>query len=182
MKVLALDPGGTTGWAIYCDYDPSIVPWSHGQIGPKEHHEDLYDFMEDVYRADFYGGGDKYGGAAGRREPLWLVCESFQYRNNLDKAELISCEYIGIVKYFRLQCYDVRVIWQTASMGKIREQHGAKQGSFVQKKHLQRLNLWVPGMTHAMDAYGHLIYYAIHGGNPEFKELGQSLLQKGWRP
>lgn len=170
MKILAFDPGGTSGWARYWNENPGTNPWTCGQIGPGEHHLELYEFLTSQYRS-----------CHDRREPLWLIGESFQYRNNLDKAELISCEYIGVMKLFARTHYDTRIVWQTASQGKIVNASTKRRGSFVQQKHLQRLGLWVPGKIHAMDGYGHLLYYAINGGNPDMAELRMKLLQGGWR-
>lgn len=172
MKILALDPGGTTGWAFYnSSPEKDGINWKQGQIGPQEHHLDLYEFIHDIHSI-----------ASRCHEPLWLVCESFEYRNGLTKAELISNEYIGIAKLSKMTTYDTRVIWQTANMGKLRPPKPPKMGSFVQKKHLERLGLWIPNMKHAMDAYGHMLYYVINGGNSEMAKLRTLLLQEGWKP
>lgn len=170
MKILSLDPGGTTGWAIYDNSVPEGVHrmWC-GEIGPQEHHDELFDFMHEQYY------GPKEDNPHDMRIPLYVICESFQYRNNLDKAELISCEYIGIVKYFQRQVADCKLYFQTAGQGKI------TPTSFVKLKHLEKLGLFEKGKKHAMDAYGHLLYYAIHSGNPEMAELRMSFLQGGWR-
>jgi hypothetical protein len=168
MKILAIDPGGTTGWATY-DSNPykNRPTWDHGELGPKEHHLDLWYLMDEA-RPEWL--------EPDRREPLYIIGESFQYRNGLDKAELISCEYIGIIKMFPYEHYAIILVWQTAAQGKV------TPTSFVKRRHLERLGLWDPKQpNHAMDGYGHLIYYVINGGNPELKDLRLMLLQKGWR-
>jgi hypothetical protein len=164
---LGLDPGGTTGWGMYNpNGEKDIEKFSCGQLGPGSHHEDLWCFLEES-RPQWK--------APDSRSKLWIICESFQYRNGLTKAELDSCEYIGIVKLFRVMFWNVEVVFQTAAQGKITE------GSFVKKRHLQKLDLWIPGNKHAMDGYGHLLYYAINGGNPDLAELRMEALTKGWK-
>src|SRR6476661_1046207 len=95
-RVLAFDPGGTTGWAMYDglflpDPDnggkPALVEQKHtvGHLGPHEHHDELYEFLEESAIHDF------------------AVCwESFEFRQGKqrDNIELISREYIGIMKLF----------------------------------------------------------------------------------
>lgn len=124
--ILALDPGGTTGLA-----------WMHGtngavrtmQMGPDEHHEELWNFMR-VYT------------------PTAIVCESFTYRNGLAKADLIPCEYIGLVKLYA-EKYCVPLYMQTPSMAK----------KFFSDDKLKAADLWITGKQHARDAVRHLMYY-----------------------
>jgi len=171
IKLLGLDPGGSTGWASYDD--TNAINWKQGQLGPGPHHDELYDLMYEA-KPQFLDSN--------RIDPLIVICESFQYRNNLDKAELDSVEYIGVVKYWRTQEYNVQVVWQTPAEGKIREDLPGRKGSFVQRRHLEKLGLWIPGQRHAMDALGHIIYYIVHSGNPELRDLRSAVLKKAWRP
>lgn len=164
MKILSFDPGGTTGWAIYDD-----GKWVCGQIGPEDHHRELWTLIDDQYRRGRWLNTD-----------FRLVCESFEYRNGLDKAELMSCEYIGVVKLYA-QWHDLHLTMQTASTGKIREDKLGRKGSFTQKRHLQKLGLWSSGNQHAMDAYGHLLYNIIHKTPPGLQDLRRELLVKAWK-
>lgn len=132
--------------------------WSCGQIGPYEHHAELCMFLEMNHVAE-----------------TTIVCESFEYRKGLrDNVELISREYIGVVKLIAAQ-RNIPVVFQTAAVGKIRESKDGKAGSFVQKRHLERMGLWSPGTPHAMDAYGHLLYYATQ------RLRRNDLLVRGWK-
>ena len=100
FNVLAFDPGGTTGWAL-ASFDWGNVGIQEemglehiilttGQFGPKEHHQELYEFIRQV-------------------QPKDVVSEPFHYRQNVveeggkfrGKVELISAEYIGVI---RLAC------------------------------------------------------------------------------
>lgn len=164
--ILALDPGGTTGWASFqCDQIWNPIDevfeyvgrqWTCGQLDlrPEDHHLTLYNLLGHFHV-------DKY----------MIVCERFDYRNKSRPGlELISREYIGVTRLF---CQDRRIplALQEASQGKITDK------SFVKKENLQRLALWTPGWGHAMDAYGHLLWYMINHAHV----LRDELLAKGWR-
>lgn len=102
MKIIALDPGGTTGWATYDDRVPEgVSKFNMGQIGPDEHHQEL-DVLLGQQSADDY----------------YVVCESFEYRKGLrDNLVLVSCEYIGVTKLFCVRT-SVPLKLQTAAVGK----------------------------------------------------------------
>lgn len=161
--ILALDPGGTTGWATF-KANKIVGPdgkaeylgrqWTCGQLGPSPHHLELYHWLEHNELQTYH-----------------IITESFEYRNKERPGlVLISCEYIGVAKLYGA-AHQTKVWEQTASQGKIREK------SFVRKENLQRLALWSPGWTHAMDAYGHLLYYMINTAHV----LRDELLEKGWK-
>jgi hypothetical protein len=103
FHVVGFDPGGTTGWARVLYAPPHPLPASElqmsdfhlmvGEFGPEPHHERLYDFMAELwvdYRHDL---------------PPEFVTEPFNYRQYADgkrsNVELISCEYIGIMRLFK---------------------------------------------------------------------------------
>lgn len=145
-RVLALDPGGTTGWA---SYDAEIMPsldgstqeiidhrLTVGQIGPDDHHSDLYALLERAHIHDFT-----------------VVCESFEFRQNRqrDNINLMSREYIGVVKLFQAE-RSVPVVFQTAGLAK----------GFVSDQKLKVMKWYTPGMQHARDATRHLVYYLVN--------------------
>lgn len=125
--ILALDPGGTTGLAWIRDVKDKVV--CSLQVGPYEHHSELWDFLT-------------------VNAPEHIVCESFTYRNGLAKADLIPVEYIGVI---RLWCErkERPMTMQTPSMAK----------KFFDDKKVKAAGLWKPSMPHAMDAVRHLLYY-----------------------
>lgn len=99
FNVLAFDPGGTTGWArailpgpILPDdtVDLADIFIETGEWGPEPHHRWIYGFIGDMYHA--YKDDN----------PVEIVFEPFHFRQHMDnprhKVELISCEYIGIIK------------------------------------------------------------------------------------
>lgn len=136
--VVALDPGGTTGYAVW----HGGQSFYHGQMGPDEHHHDLWNYLAKLKTA----GGD---------EDLTIVCESFEFRQNRqrDNIELISKEYIGVVKLFR-ESYHTPVVFQTAALGK----------GFITDEKLKAMGIWkvTMGERHARDAYRHLYFYLIN--------------------
>lgn len=148
MKILALDPGGTTGWAVYHEeaVPPSNVspgkyePWKHqcGQIGPGDHHEELFSLMEAV-------------------DPSIVVCEMFEYRQRSAgsirmKIDLVSREYIGVVKLYR-DASGCELVMQPSSI--------CNGPRLVTDEFIKALGLWKASQRHAMDAREHLIHYMV---------------------
>lgn len=97
FNILALDPGGTTGWAhaLLHSRDAVELPdilLTTGEFGPEPHHQKLYDHV--MWEHEY------------NLPPLEVVCEPFHYRQNVvedgqkfrGKVELISGEYIGVIK------------------------------------------------------------------------------------
>jgi hypothetical protein len=133
-KAVGLDPGGTTGWAIWRRLQPhSTRPaFECGQIGPTEHHMRLYRFLT-------------------QEDPDVVIYEGFWYRPHLPNAELISNEYIGVIR-----------LWAKEHQKFCIKQPVFKNGnSFVKDQLLERMALWSPGRPHAMDAYRQLINYLV---------------------
>jgi hypothetical protein len=98
FNVLAFDPGGTTGWAWGQLLDPipekikiEDIYLRTGEFGPGLHHEEIYTMIRQI--------GSTHGN-------LEVVSEPFHYRQNIvgegegfrGKVELISAEYIGVIK------------------------------------------------------------------------------------
>lgn len=156
-RIVALDPGGTTGWAMWQDQagGKTATMWDHffcGQIGPEEHHEELYELLERFQTHDFT-----------------VISETFDFRqhdNFRTGVNLISREYIGVAKLFALQRMhnSPPVVLQTPASAK----------TFVTDEKLKVMGLWVPGKQHARDALRHLIYYLVN------KEKMYNLI-KPWR-
>jgi hypothetical protein len=170
FTAVALDPGGTTGWATYRAQHMELLlegsgglpreewheeEWNCGYLDRENHHMELRDLLGMMHTSEYY-----------------VITESFEFRNtgrHRDKVELISREYIGVAELFT-QDRRVPFIKQTAAKGKI------TKSSFVRKANLQALGLWQPGRewVHSMDAYGHLLFWLIHG---QFRRV--DLLRRG---
>lgn len=150
-RIIALDPGGTTGWAMWTkmyNYVPGSGQYlgeddkfSWGQLGPHEHHEELFALLEHMHVQEYT-----------------IVCESFEFRQyrQRENINLMSREYIGVVKLFRQQRSEIAsfspVVFQTAGQAK----------GFVSDEKLKAIDLYPSGQKHARDALRHLIYYMVN--------------------
>jgi hypothetical protein len=151
FRVVALDPGGTTGWAAYSanrivhdPWNPSQDEWkdglwSWGQIGPGKHHLELEELL------------DKQSEGI---DTFIVVCESFEFRQGKQRANinLMSREYIGVVELWCKHNPKAEYVAQTAGMGK----------GFVTDPKLRIMGRWIKGQKHARDAMRHLIYYMVN--------------------
>lgn len=159
MRVLALDPGGTTGWATYsCLIIPGIPAatlyltqkFDCGHITGARHHQQLEDFL-----------GNQ------RVQQFIVVCERFDERPGKSFAvNPVALEYIGVVKRWCSE-NQVKLVMQMPSQAK----------GFTTDLNLKRLEIWQgKKWKHAMDAYRHLLWYLIHG------DIGRrpDLLARGW--
>jgi len=156
-RVLALDPGGTTGWATYSAYRIlstdevwvySYETWTCGHLGPGDHHEELKQLL-----------------GLQRVQDYQIVCERFDDRpGGTFSVNLKAKEYIGVVETY---CKEERVA--------LFRQMPATAKKFVKNINLQRLELWEgTKWKHAMDARRHLLWFLVN------KEKRMTLLAKGW--
>lgn len=131
MKVLGVDPGGTTGLALLdTDGQEFTFPYD-GQLGPQEHHLELYDVATDT-RIDV------------------IACERFDYRRHLTNVELSPVEYIGVLKAAAREYPLSELVLQMQLKG--------KKGLWTDEK-LKVLDLYTPAMTHKNDAIRQALYY-----------------------
>jgi hypothetical protein len=160
FHLLALDPGGTTGWAEaiwnpepFNSTPPKLhsldqIKFTSGQIGPEEHHQELWELLEKAHR---------WWEISEEAPPLDLICESFEFRQHINtthaktKVELISKEYIGLVKLFAIQYPQVSTFFQTASAAK----------TLITDGKIKLLDLWTPGKVHANDAKRHILRHMV---------------------
>lgn len=158
--IVALDPGGTTGWAMLAISDRGRTYWDLGQLGPDEHHLELYNMIDRMY-------------ARAQDDNFIIVCERFEYRAySRPGLVLDSREYIGVAKLFAAQ-KQVPFVLQSAAQGK----------GLVTDQNIKKLGLWSAGNRHAMDALRHLLYYVIKGTDVPFDALAVApdLLHEGWK-
>jgi hypothetical protein len=174
VPILALDPGGTTGYACYHPDTGNVVC---GQLCSDTHHSELVALIESIL--------DQYGS-------LTVVYEQFEFRQNegalrtalrnyigvlkggsikrllevvstlenilnvdgrRDGLDLTPREYIGVVKLMAQRHDGVKLYSQSASEAK----------SFVKDPKLKALGWYqeTVAMGHARDALRHLIKYMI---------------------
>lgn len=92
VRLVALDPGGTTGVAEYVA--GRINAW---QLDVPLHHKNLYNYLDN-------------------HRPEKVICESFTYRR-MDKVDLIPVEYIGVARLWCIQT-GTPLVLQTPSQAK----------------------------------------------------------------
>lgn len=151
-RILAFDPGGTTGWAVFTDGPDR---WTGGEIDPekKGHHVDLFDFIQ-VTR------------------PQAIVCENFLFgvpsvqgpggeKVHMPKVELISREYIGIIKLY-CEAHHIPLRMQSPSI---------MATTWVKDEALRRAGLYTSGARHRNDATRHLLYYLVDNGRQDLLGL-----------
>lgn len=157
MRVMGIDPGETTGWAVCDVIDTGVVVLSYGQIN-----------CEDLLTSGFTIDQPHSKYVRYRAVALALmqivaaeavevcVIEDFTLRQmTTTKAEGISPVRIGAMLEVWLNDImptehpDIRVAWQTPSQAK----------TVVNDKRMKALGLWIPGNPHACDAVRHVDLY-----------------------
>lgn len=169
LSILGLDPGGTTGWALYTadvihtisELAPGLKgtrkpeysneKFNTGHIGPGHHHLRLWNLLEQWTVTNTI-----------------IVCESFEYRRNptdanRDNIVLDSKEYIGVVNLYEQNfirtvqprhngLLGLSVVYQTAAVGK---------GFWDDRKLAAVSHFATPKTkwTHANDAMRHLLHF-----------------------
>lgn len=181
FTALALDPGGTTGWAMYratkmitppddavdmrnpkpADWYDYLYEWYNeewrvGHLEGSDHADDLLTLLELNHTADYH-----------------IVVERFTPRPGKVGAQLeVAPRYITICEMFakerssELLHQKVDLVLQNVGQAK----------PFVKDRNIKKLGLWSPGQKHAMDAMRHLLFYLVNG---PYKR--KDLLEKGWK-
>lgn len=148
ISVIALDPGGTTGYA-WGSIEAGLMTISTGQA--KWRVSDLWLELHSTC-------------------PDIIVMETFKYRNRARSGlELISVELIGVVHlYEELRNSDenqhrVEVFDQTP---------GAVLNQYYDKRKLEKSGLWHQAMPHANDAATHLLHWYSFGPGYKYNLKG----------
>lgn len=158
MKILAFDPGGTTGWAQFeIEYIDGVPQWqlplfkhfTCGQIGDNaEHHLLLWKLLM-------------------REHPDIVIGERFDNRGN-EFARLMSKEYLGILKLW-CELFEQEFVSQGASDAK----------GWVGNDKLDTLGLLAQPRTkwvHANDALRHMLFFLAVSGIKKHYELSRPFL------
>lgn len=138
FKVLSLDPGGSTGWAMF-EWNGHNYNFDGGTFSIQEHHT-LIDNLIRLHHPDL------------------VIMESFDYRQASDRErkglELVSREYIGVGK---LVCSDTEIPFRL-------QPPPYKDTRLVRDDNLQKLGVFrAPPYPnrHYHDAMKHLIHYLV---------------------
>ena len=143
--IVAFDPGGTTGWAYWHE---ETDEWGQGQIGPDEHHEELWDWL-DSYAPDI------------------VIYEAFNYQIRRDEkgtavdmpgVELISREYIGIIRLWSQLNHCLDATKQQPSIITLKWLLDDRLKEMTYPRNNDQC-LYRTNAPHANDATRHLLYY-----------------------
>ena len=136
---IAIDPGGTTGFAIgkanneVFGVTPFQEPYSH---------EGLYAYLRSV---GF----------------MTIICEDFLYRNAARPGlELVSREMIGVIKLY-CQQNKIKPIMQNPG-------EAVGKNAYFSNDRLKKMGVYVPGRPHAMDALRHLLHWWQFGSGFQY--------------
>lgn len=131
VRVLALDPGGTTGLA-YGRIEGKALTLNYDQKVLTE-----FDLLDEI---------DAF-------QPNYLICEDFEYRNRARTGlDLTPVKLIGIVRYYgQSPTNKCKVTIQKASKGK----------SFWSNDKLKAAGLYIRGLPHGRDAARHLLHWMM---------------------
>lgn len=144
LKVISLDPGGTTGWVSHTVTSKdalrhnSDLAFTGGQIGPEEHHKDLWQLLT-------------------QHDPDVVLCESFEYRIvknqgvDMPGVNLISREYIGVAK-----------LYATSANKLYHQQKPADVKPLWTDEKLKGLGVYNSGAPHRNDATRHMLHFVVH--------------------
>lgn len=140
LKVIALDPGRTTGIAI-ASIDVEVCDIWYSQ--DKMDHKQLYEYLDE-------GAFDH------------IVCETFKFRHGKTGVDLYPCELIGIVNLWQQQG-DWTQLWMQdpwVQSGKT---------VFFSDKKLKDMELYIKGIEHGRSAVKHLLYWLHFGAGSQYK-------------
>ena len=141
MRILAIDPGGTTGWALADEDHLDLV--TSGQAAQFE----------------FCQMAEEHAAGSFRAPVDVIVCESYTVTPATIKLtrEYAALEIIGTLRYLAQR--DKR---------KFKLQTPAAAKRFMTDARLRNLGWWQPGKDHARDALRHLgLYLAEERNNLE---------------
>lgn len=129
-RIIAFDPGGTTGWAI--------VTIESGELRSIESGQGKYRALDLWTMLISYA-------------PHYIVCETFRYRTQSRAGlDLTSMKWIGV---FELYCQ------QTPGNCHLKMQEPSEGKGFWTDEKLKKAGLFIRGKPHSRDAVRHLAYF-----------------------
>ncbi len=151
MRIVTLDPGGTTGYCYIRVSKEKLERFESGQIVGHDHHVELHSLLSE-------------------KMPHLIISESFEYRNRSRAGlVLVSKEYIGVAKLYAAH-NGIHYLEQSPSQAM----------GFATDYVIRNLNWWKASKPHAMDAVRHMIYFGVNG-NHDIETLREYILKFGFR-
>jgi hypothetical protein len=145
MRVVALDPGVTTGIA-----EGAINNEGHLDFQADQAQISLKFLWEYLHRV----------------KPDHIVYETFEFRQGKQRGnlELFSRNVIGVIQLY-VELHDIHVAPQKAAQAK----------EFMSNERLKEEQAWLKGKEHARDAIKHLLYWFYWGAGYQYNEKGHRL-------
>lgn len=148
LNVLAIDPGGTTGWvlltvlrsAIFADAYPEIIEWDYGELtGPEPRQA-----TEIAQMAREIQGLDYLTGPAIMSE-RWTADPEFKSADQENYSPIRINAQLELLQYQK-KLGDATLHFQSRTI---------KAARAVSDERMKRLGLYVPGSKHIQDAVKH---------------------------
>lgn len=145
MKILAIDPGVTTG---YC----------YAEIEVRVHRPENSALR--YYPFQWVDDVDECWDRIEAFKPRYIIIEDFEFRQRTRTGlNLFPVQLIGVARLYELKCKDQCAVYlQKASYGK----------SYYTDQQLKQLNLYKKGVPHGMDASRHLLQWFTFGAGFQY--------------
>lgn len=143
VTVIAFDPGGSTGWAMWRaeklvndkglpEYYNEVT--NSGCFDEQDHHEKIVDLLE-LQRTEVYH----------------VITEAFLDRPGRNTStELISRDYIGVMH-----------LWCKQNDQPLHQQSAVMAKKFITDQKLRKMGFWSTN-KHSRDALRHMLFYMIN--------------------
>lgn len=158
LKVLAIDPGVTTGIA-FAEIRSRDEKISEAHVWLEEHRFSLLQLWQVLMDIG----------------PSHIICESFEFRQRArTNLVLESRDAIGVIRLF------VEMYEKTApSHPKLHMQTAAYGKGYFSDQVLKKIGLYDPGKHHARDAERHLLHWLTFGYGFQFNAADNITLGRG---
>lgn len=136
-RLLALDPGGETGWTLFTNGNIDKV----GQTPGYDHKTEVIDWESMETLLDSIN-------------PTHIVCENYKiYAHKLDQHTFSSVPTLRIIGMIDF--------WAWKNKVPIEYQMAQQAKGFCTDDKLKKWGLWQKGMRHSRDAIRHACYYLV---------------------
>lgn len=147
MRLMAIDPGITTGYCFMKTTTQIGASGTTGLLWKAEQHMDEVDAVWD--RIEEY-------------EPRYIICEDFEFRQKSRAGlNLYPVQVIGVVRLYEIKARrQVAVYLQKAAQGK----------GYYSDNILKSEGFYKRGVPHGMDATRHLLHWLTFGAGYQFMQ------------
>jgi hypothetical protein len=156
-RILAIDPGVTTGYCLAVHEDPNLIYLSYGER--KLNVNDFWNVLA-MTSADY------------------LICEDFEYRNRARAGlDLTPVKLIGLVELYTWS-------WQFIDRGEVFFQPASQGKAHYTDEKIKELGIYRKGTNHGKDACRHFLQWLTFGPGYKLIEEQQEpqlkLVEEDW--